>query len=233
MKKIFALLVSLLLISSFALAEDDAVSQENFYVLETFYTEATYLARVENTGSDVLRLDDGSVDFLDAEGNVLFTADYLFMLPGCLNPGESAFLHAFADLPEGVEASAVAATRLHVNFDRGDTYFYVQRIDCTDTRLALDVVGQWWTEDFMYVTVTNNTEEPVFGLELVLVLTDAEGTPLYLTTGSLFSSMALMPGSSLLVQQDISSDFMDLLDAKGVTPAAVEAIAYATVYIND
>lgn len=251
MKKALSLLLtlSLLMTCSFALAMNDVVadapadvpadavagavvSQENFCVLETYYTEATYLARVENTSGEMMSLNNGGVDFLDAEGNVLFSSDYLLMEPSYLNPGESAFLFTHEEVPEDVDPSAVASASLRAEYNFGVSYYSVQRLAC-ESELALDVVGQWWTEDYMCATVTNDTGEPAFGLEMVLVLTDAEGTPLYLTTNGLYTSMALTPGSSLLVQQDINSDFMDLLEEKGITPTAVEAIAYSTTYVND
>jgi hypothetical protein len=84
-----------------------------------------------------------------------------------------------------------------------------------ETDLQLNIKSGWWTYNYMYVTITNNTSEPVFDIRVVMALLDKEGNILYIDDDSLYSSRALMPGSSILIREDISSSYMDYFKTEG------------------
>ena len=97
------------------------------------------------------------------------------------------------------------------------------------TEFALDVDEDYYTSDYMYVTVTNDTEEPVYDVRVAVVLLDAEGNILYIGDESMYNK-AIMPGSSVLIREEIPSYFSDCFEKNGYTPSAVDAIAYAETY---
>ena len=90
----------------------------------------------------------------------------------------------------------------------------------------------WWTHNYMYATITNDAETPIYDLNVVLALLDAEGNILYMDEDGLYTDRALMPGSSIIVRKDIPTSFMDYYKEKGLTPASVDAIAYVNVPVN-
>ena len=74
----------------------------------------------------------------------------------------------------------------------------------------------------MYVTFTNTTDKPRYGLEVV-----AEGNILYIDSEDLYDSKALHAGSTMTIRMDVSSSFLDYYEANGIIPASVDAIVYA------
>ena len=66
-------------------------------------------------------------------------------------------------------------------------------------------------------------------LRTPISLLDAEGNILYLDSDSLYSSRALMPGSSIMIRFDIPSSQMDYFAEKKLVPISVDAIAYVIV----
>ena len=82
----------------------------------------------------------------------------------------------------------------------------------------------------MYATVTNDTDEPVYGICVALALLDADGNILYLTDETLYNK-ALLPGGSILIREEIPSYFSESFEKNGyATPASVDAIAYVQTY---
>lgn len=83
----------------------------------------------------------------------------------------------------------------------------------------------------MYATVTNNTDQIVYGIQCVYVLTDANGEILYIDSDDLYDSTGLTPGSSIVMRNDVDSSFIDYMTANHLVPANLETIAY--VYVEN
>ena len=86
--------------------------------------------------------------------------------------------------------------------------------------------GEWWKQDYIYATVTNNTEETVYDILTVFATLDAEGNILCIDSDSQFAAYGLAPGSSVVVRREINKAFINFFTAKEITPATVDAIAY-------
>jgi len=97
------------------------------------------------------------------------------------------------------------------------------------TKLDLNVTEGWWTYNYMYATITNNTDAPLYDVEVVLALLDAEGNILYIDSYDFYSTVGIEPGSSVTVRKDIDSSFMDYFAAKELIPTTVDAQAYALI----
>ena len=80
-----------------------------------------------------------------------------------------------------------------------------------ESKLSFGESNGWWTEDYMYATITNNTEDVVYNISTVFALLDDEGNILYIASDSLYGSHGLTPGSSIVVKAEIPSTFMDYL----------------------
>lgn len=228
MKKVLAMILALamLLCSASALAAGKInVSDESFVVTDGYSTYAYIYARVENTGDKAIKVNDGLFEVYDADGNAIGTRDWVNKFAEYLQPGESTYVYTYTSL-DGKTSADVDDYAFTVSGKSDNSSTSVRLPVSTD--LAMNVQDGWWTYNYMYATVTNNTEEVIYKIETVLVLQDAEGKPLYMTSDTMYDE-GLVPGSSVVIRKSIDSDTLEYWQAKGVEPASVDAIAFVTV----
>ena len=228
MKKLLcSLLVLMILLGGSALAAGKLeVTHENLLVLDSYGIEGYAFARVENVGNKPIKVNAGVLELYNADGDPIASSDYLYAYGQYLEPGEYAYAQIYASNSdaafEDVDDYLLTIT------GKSDNSYTTLRLPTT-TELALDVDEDYYTSDYMYVTVTNDTEEPVYDVRVAVVLLDAEGNILYIGDESMYNK-AIMPGSSVLIREEIPSYFSDCFEKNGYTPSAVDAIAYAETY---
>lgn len=224
MKKIVAMLLTIALLMScctaFA-AGKLSVTQENFHYITGYWNYGYVYAKVENVGDKEIKVNAGVLEMYDANGDVLTSTDYVNAYATYLQPGEYTYVKMYDDLDEG--AAAPEDYMLTLTGKSANTE--VVRLP-VETRLELNVVDGWWTYNYMYATVTNNTENIIYDLDIVLALLDDEGNILYIDSHNLNSDVGVNSGATLTIRKDINSSFMEYFEAKGIVPTAVDAIAY-------
>ena len=82
-----------------------------------------------------------------------------------------------------------------------------------------------YDSDTMKVTVINDTDQPLPGIEVILVLEDAEGNLLCAGTESLYR-YELGPNSTINLVTSVDSKVRDYCTENGIEPAAVEAFGW-------
>ena len=231
MKKLLcSLLVALIAFSGCAAlaAGKLEVTHENLMLLDEYGFEGYVFARVDNTGDKPIKINAGVMELYNADGDAITSSDYLYTYGSeQLNPGEYTYVRLSASDSE-VKAADVADHLLTIT-GKSDKNYVASRFPAT-TDLALNVEEDYYTTNYMYATVTNNTDEPVYDIRVALALLDADGNILYLSEESMYN-VALLPGSSILVREEIPSDFAESFEKNGYTaPASVDAIAYVQTY---
>ncbi len=226
MKKYVALLLALVLclcsVSALAAGKLNTL-QENFHTIKSYSTYSYAYAKVENSGDKPIAVNAGLLEVFDADGESIASTDYLNAYARFLQPGEYTYVKMYDNIEEENAVPEDYTFSLAGKSDKDSTSV---RFPC-EANLELDVPGRWGnTTTYMYATVTNNTEEPVYSLSVVLALLDAEGNILYIDEDDLYSDRALTPGSSMLFRKEIGSDFMDYIKASGFVPVSVDALAY-------
>ncbi len=230
MKKVVALVLALTLVLAAvpALAAGKLnVTQENFWFIDGTWDYGYCYARVENSGDKEIKVNAGVLEIYNADGDAITSTDYLSAYAKYLKPGEYTYVKMYAE----VEGDVVPDDHMMTLTGKSDKKETVARLPVT-TELALDVSNGYWTNDYMMATVTNNTDAPLYKIEVVLALLDAEGNILYIDSKDMYSELALMPGSSMIVRKEISSAFMEYFEANGIVPASVDAIAYVIVDVE-
>lgn len=230
MKKLVSILLTLALClgCTCALAAGKLnVVQKNTYFITEYGSNYYAFAKVENSGDKAIKVNGGVLEVYDAEGTAISSSDWIEAFACYLEPGE--YTYVLVNCYEGFEDDSLPddyALTLNGKADK----------DCSnvrfpvETELKLNVrVDEWNVEDYMYATVTNNTDETVYDLQMVLALLDAEGNILYVEEEGLYDSIGLAPGSSLVIRKYISPDFKAYYEANGLTPTSVDAIAYIEV----
>ena len=225
MKKVVSILLVVLLLSvstaTYA-AGKLTVDQENFHVVSSYWTYGYAYAKVSNAGDKATKINAGVLEIYDEAGDVLTSSDYLTAYAEYLEPGEYTYVKMYSEITSGKAADYnLTLTQKTDNSKR------TLRLP-VETDLQMDVKSGWWTYNYMYATVTNNTDKPIYGIRVVLVLLDAEGNILDIEDESMYDNKALTPGSSMIVRKDIPSAHMDYFKANGIVPASVDAIAYVT-----
>lgn len=232
MKKILVLMmvlaIALCSVPAFA-AGKLSVEQENFHVIQSYSVYGYAYAKLANVGDKPIKVNTGLLEIFDADGEALTSTDYYSDYAEYLQPDEYTYI-ALSDEVEDVEPSDVDDYMLTVT-GKADTDYISYRFPCT-TSYAPNVEEGYWTYNYMYATFTNNTEEPVYDISVVLVLLDAEGNILYMDDADMYSDKAVMPGSSITVRKDVSSNFIEYFEKNGLVPASVDAIAYVNLEQN-
>ncbi|MBR6524627.1 MAG: hypothetical protein IKT57_01500 [Clostridia bacterium] len=231
MKKFVAFLLALVMClgSVSALAGGNVTIQQlNFRVIDDLWHTIYGYAKVVNDGDAAIYLDNGLMQVWDAEGGMIISEDYMDAYAACLQPGEYTYIKLECDLEEGMADPATAEITLG-----GEADYYTTNLRLpVETKLELGVSDGWWDYNYMYATVTNNTEETLYDIQVVLVLLDAAGNILYMADESLYDEIGVAPGSTIVIREDIYTSFMEYFESNGIVPASVDAIAYVDVEVD-
>lgn len=232
MKKLLALvLVSLFIFSAvpaFA-AGKLSVTQENFIVTNVYSMYGYVYARIDNIGDKPIKVNAGVLEIFDGDGNAITSSDYLMAYAEYLQPGEYTYAYIYDEI-EGVEESDVDDYMLTITGKSSNDYT-TQRLPVF-TAYAKNVKDGYFSYDYMVATVTNDTDTPIFDVNVVLALLDAAGNILYMESTSMYSDKAIMPGSSIQVREAVSQSFIDWYEKNGMVPVSVDAIAYVNVALD-
>lgn len=206
-----------------------SVEQENFHVIQSYSVYGYTYAKVANVGDKPIKINTGLLEIFDANGDTLTSTDYYNDYAEYLQPDEYTYIR-MSDEVEEVDATEIDDYMLTVT-GKADTDYYSYRFPCT-TSYEPNVEEDYWTYNYMYATFTNDTEEPVYDIGIVLALLDAEGNILYMDDADMYTDKAVMPGSSITVRKDVSSSFIEYFEKNGLVPASVDAIAYVNMEQN-
>ncbi len=225
MKKIVSLMLILTLLccSSAALAAGKLqVTQENYHYVKSYSDYVYAYSKVENVGDRPIKVNAGVFEVYDANGDVLTSTDYMKAYATYLQPGEYTYVKMSVEIEEGQTPDDQMLT-LTGKSDSSTSALHLP----VETKLELGVQSGWRTYNYMYATVTNNTDDIVYDVAVVLALLDAEGNILYIENQ--YTYLGINPGSTVTIREDISSAFMDYFEANDYAPAKVDALAYVII----
>ena len=229
MKKfLVALMIAAIMLScttAFAAGKLD-VTQENFIVVGDTWKEGYAYAKIENVGDKQISVHAGILEIYDEAGDPITSGDYLNAYAKYLQPGEYTYASMYQSISE--DQPAPADYMLTIT-GKSENDYSCKRMPC-EGKLELGVKDEWDNEiDYMYATVTNDTEEDMYNIYVVIALLDAEGNILYIYEDGLYSNRALTPGSSMIVRCEVPSNFKQAFESQSLKPASVDAIAYVRV----
>lgn len=202
------------------------VEQENFYVIDSYSVYGYAFAKVANIGDKPIKVNTGLLEIFNADGDPLTSTDYASAYAKYLQPEEYTYVKTY-DNVEDAQVSDVDDYMLTVT-GKADTDYENLRLPVT-TSYEPDVRSGYWTYNYMYAVVTNNTNEPLYDISVVLALLDASGNILFVDDASMYSDKALMPGSSMTVRKDVDSKFIEYFTKNGIKPSVVDAIAFVEI----
>ena len=226
MKKLVSLVLALALCLSAtsALAAGKLnVLQENYYTINSFWTYGYAFAKVENSGNKPIRVNAGVLEIYDEAGDVITSTDYLSAHYAYLQPGEYTYIRIFDEI-EGADTGIVVDDHMLTLTGKSESSYVYQRFPC-EAKLELNVVDGWMTYNYMYATVTNDTTETVYDLNVVFALMDETGNILFVESDQVYD-VGLTPNSSMVFRVEIPSSFTEYFTANNITPTTLDVIAY-------
>lgn len=199
------------------------VEQENFWVVGSY---AYCYARVRNVGDKPIKVQAAILEVFDAEGENITSTDYQESFARYLQPDEYTYVSMYVRLePEQI---AMVDDYMLTVVGKSDRDYISVRYPVV-TRFEPKTKDGSSVYDYMFGTMTNDTDSVVFAPYMVLALLDAEDNILYITNNSLSSYYGLEPGSVLTYRPYVSSDFRRMFEEKELVPVKVDAIAYKNV----
>ena len=224
-----ALVLSLLLCACGGLAEGQlTVTKENFYVYKSSSSYYSYVyARVDNTGDAPIRVNSGTFQVFNTDGELLVDRNFVNSYAAYLAPGEYTYVSSYEKLE--VEDPAVVGSYKLTVASKNDTSKTTLRLLSAPWWEPDVAVSKYTTYNYMNAVVTNQTDRTLFDLMVVLVLLDDEDNILYLYTDSMSTSKGLNPGSSITVKLSVPDYRMERIRELGLVPSRVEAIPYVLV----
>ncbi len=225
-KAITFLLVFVLLIGTVpAMAAGKlSTTKENFWVINSYWTYAYAFAKVENVGNKPISVNAGVLEVYDEYSDVITSSDYISTYAKTLQPGEYTYVSVSKEIEMAENVGKPDDYMLTITGKTDDSSSTLRLP--VEAKLSLGESNGWWTEDYMYATITNNTEDVVYNISTVFALLDDEGNILYIGNDSLYGTHGLTPGSSIVVKAEIPSSFMDYFAAKNIKATQVDVIAY-------
>lgn len=212
-------LMAALLLGSFALAEGQINLSQVRYTLDDDGEHAYVFAKAENIGDAVIKVGDASFELLDSDGKVLEDTESVKAIADYLQPGESVYVYSVIDL-EDVEGE-IADYSFTVKGKDDDKY--------TSVRLATRCEPDPKDSDVALLTVTNDTEDVLYGVKGAVTFLDAEGNIVAINSVSMLSKVGLNPGSTVTMKVEIPGDFEDSAKVIGMQNLTLDAVAGVNV----
>ena len=195
--------------------------KSTFKVTESYSGfRGNYIARIKNENDYPLFVTGGTLQVFDEEGKLVGTADYLSRSGSkYLEPGETSFVSMNVDLESDGKYTFEANIET-----KTDSWRSTDVAVKAENPGFVKVEGEY-NSDLMEVTVINEADVPVAGIQAVLVLIDADGDLLDIDTQDLYRN-ALGGNSSITLVSTVDDRVKKYYEANGFEPVAVEAYAW-------
>ena len=110
---------------------------------------------------------------------------------------------------------------------KGKGSYVVRRFPST---VRVETISDKYSTDInMYVTITNDTNETVYDIDLAAAIKDSEGKVVYVGSDSLYN-VGIPAGGSVEVELGVSNSIVEYFLECGFTAEIVECVAYTEEY---
>ena len=216
---IAALCLSALPINALA-AGGLSVTQKNVIIFDG-KDSGYFYAKIENIGDSPIALKQGKLVLFSDKDEILCAEDYIDSMPNdiMLEAGEHVYTSKFL-WDSALEGATIGDIKFSIE-TRDDGY----RASKVDAEAVLDIKGKDSFENYVYVTLTNNTDEVEYDYYITAAITDNEGNILYVD-GNSYNTLGLHSGSTVTLKMNVDYDLVSYYESHGLTPANVEVMAY-------
>ena len=226
MKNITAVLLTLVLllaaVPAMAAGKINVTNERTFIIKEK--SDQYYLyAKLENTGNKPIQINTAFLEVYDEEGKSIVDSNNYSSWAKYLAPGEYTYIRMSVKLEEGMKEK-VDDYGLSVVGKSADEKKTV-RLPSTG-EYAENVKEGNKTYNYMYCTLTNDTEEPLSEFYVCFALLDDEGNILYINSFNATGNLEVMPGSTIRIRVPVEDAFVSYMGEKGIAPTQLDVICY-------
>ena len=200
------------------------VTQENCHIINSYRIYGYTFAKVENTGDKPVEFSAGLLELYDANGDSLTSTDYLYCYPDCLAPNETGYVFSYDQVEQANSYSDVDDYMLTVTGK--STSSSVTRYPANGIYQPDVQVSKYLTYNYVTAEITNNTDNTLYNVNVVIELLDDNENILYLCHNDFYNSTGINPGSTITYRDSISDSWYEAWEREGVTPTHVDVIAY-------
>ena len=222
MKKVLLLtLIGSLILSGCCYASGNVTVTDKAICLLAGDDSGHFYAKIENDGDAPVGVDNGKLVLFSANDEILVTSDYVNTYPSriILNPGEYTYINEFL-WDSALKNQTIGDMKFSIDStDRGTE---VERIPC---EAAFEINGSDSYDNFIHITITNDTSETRSGYYLIGALLDTAGNLVYVDTNR-YEYVGLHPGSTATFSLYIDKDSIDYLESNGIQVGSVDALVY-------
>ena len=232
MKKMVSLMLVLTLILCAAACPAMAagkmtVQQENFHVVDSYGVYGYGFARVENTGDKPVVFSAGLLEIYDANGDTLTSTDYISYYPDVLQPGDVGYIFSYDSVDDAESIDDVDDYMLTVTGKSTDNE--VVRYPATGSFQENVQISEYSSANYISAEITNDTDETVYDMDVVIALLDAEGN-IMMVENNAFYNVGVTPGSTITYRREVYDSWYEAWAREGLTPAQVEVIAFTETW---
>ncbi len=199
------------------------VSQQNFYNFPD--SSSGYLfAKIENTGKEPAAFDHGELEVFSDSEELLVSDDYVMSWPPdvLVDPGEYIYVSSFL-YESALEGATAGEIKFSAEVSSDGTA--AERISA---EASFEKKGPDSYNNYVLVTVTNETDEVQYGYYVTVALSDKEGNLMFADSDH-YGNFGVHPGSTVTLRFPIDNDLMEYYNKHEMSPAAAEAIVYLDV----
>ncbi len=180
-----------------------------------------FYARVENDGDMPVGVDSGKLVLFSDNEDILVTSDYVNAYPSriILEPGEYTYISEFL-WDSNLKNQTIGDIKF--SMDMTDMGTAAEKIPCEAT---CDIKGSDSYENYIYVTVSNDSAETRYGYYVVAALLDTEGNLVHVDCTRM-ENVGLHAGSSATFSMYIDADLVNHFETDGIQIGTVDALVY-------
>ncbi len=226
MKKaaLLALIASLAITGS-CYADGNISVSDKAIVIAPGDDSGNFYAKIQNDGDAPAGVDNGKLVLFSGNDEILVTSDFVNTFPSriVLNPGEYTYVKEFL-WDSALKNQTIGDIKFSVDStDRGTN---AERIPC---EAEYEINGSDSYDNYIHITVTNESDQTRKGYYLVGALLDTAGNLVYVDTNQ-YENVGLHAGSTATFSLYIDRDNINYLESNGIEIGSVDAIVY---YITD
>ena len=224
-KAIICILAGLLLIPGSSMVRAElSVTDRNAFV-SPGKDSGYFCAKIENTGTTQAAIGDGKLVLFSPDDDILTTSDYIDAYPNrlILNPGEYTYVNEFL-WNSALKNQEIGDIKFSVS--EAENGREVQPVSCES---SYHISGSNNYDNYIYITVTNDSQEIQYGYFLIVALYDQEDRLVYVDKNR-YEQFGLHPGSTSTIGMYIDTDTVNYFEATGIEISKVDALVY---YLNE
>lgn len=215
MKKLICLLLALLVLSSCAaFAEGKIGIRRQSLFIDPNGNSNYFFAELENTGDEPVNVGRGTLTIQDSKGAELVNKNvYVMGMNPELKPGETMFVHEY--LFDKLSEMDVAS--FDCSFEAATWGQAYTRVPC---EAAYDSENP--DDNYIYVTVTNDTENTIYGYYVTAAINSTEGRLIF-TGQAISTDIGINPHNTVTARIMLSSSLVKFWRENGIEIADIQA----------